>query len=54
MILGFGIVLVGRCPSADDVPHRKWFSLLAEAFVIALQDFPGSPIAVCHRSELHE
>lgn len=52
--VGFGIVLHGWCPTADDVPHREVLAFRAEALVVALQDFPCRPIAVGHGLELDE
>ena len=51
----FGVVAVfRRSPPADDGPHGKGLSFLAEALPVGLQQFAGSAVSVGHAPELHE
>ena len=52
--VGFGVVLLGRCPAGDDVPHREHPTLRIETLVVGLQDAPGSPLAIGHCLELYK
>lgn len=53
--IGFRVVVVlGRRPAADDVPHRKRLALHAEALVVGLKHLPGGTIAVGHTLELYK
>lgn len=53
--VAFGVVVVlRRCPPADDVSHGKGLPFLPEAQPVGMKQFAGSPIAVSHAPELHE
>ena len=52
--VGFGIVLLGRRPSGEDVPNRESSALCAEALVVGLEDAPCSPITIGHALELYK
>ena len=52
--VGFGVVLVGRRPTGDDVPHREALALPAEAVVVGLKHFPCRPITVGQGGELYK